>query len=637
MNSDRKAKTMSINIRNILVLAALLAFSACSKEDIQPVIDEGPVEAVEESPVFHASTESPEQSGTKVYLGENLKVLWNNGDFISVFNGSTLHEIYRFTGRTGDQSGDFEKMDEGEPSNPQPLDAIYAAYPCSYFNTITSDGVMTINLPSEQAYAVNSFGQNCNLMVAKAPVNTTDFFFKNVGGYLRLKLYGTDVAVTEVIITGNNGEYLAGDMEITIGADNIPSSSIVENRARSNKVRINSTSPLTIGSTAENATEFNFVLPPVTFANGFTITVIGTSGGVKGVFKKSTTKNFVIQRSHRVNMAALNVTLEPFVEFEDESFKAYCVANFDADGDGEISKSEALDVTQIECYNCSTTGDYYTEEIGGKTVHFMKASSLKGIEEFKNLMELIVRGAYTTHPGVSGPLTELNLSENSNLQYLDCSINDIASLDISNSPYLQYLDVSETKLLSLYVPEYTYLQKLYCYNCQDLAYINCLYDSNLTDFHFEGSYSLEYLLMGEIKFNRALDLKYYTELKEVNCMNSGVTFINFSGHTGCTELKNLYVQDNNLTVISGLSTLTSLQRLTCQGNKIENLDIHSNPALTLLRAWPQQEGTTLGVLVLSPAQADAISAGTLMLYDNSGHISDSEVYTKYGTIFDMHY
>ena len=60
---------MSINIRNILVLAALLAFSACSKEDSQPVIDEGPVEAVEESPVFHASTESPEQSGTKVYLG----------------------------------------------------------------------------------------------------------------------------------------------------------------------------------------------------------------------------------------------------------------------------------------------------------------------------------------------------------------------------------------------------------------------------------------------------------------------------------------------------------------------------------------------------------------------------------------
>lgn len=628
---------MSINIRNILVLAALLAFSACSKEDSQPVIDEGPVEAVEESPVFHASTESPEQSGTKVYLGENLKVLWNNGDFISVFNGSTLHEIYRFTGRTGDQSGDFEKMDEGEPSNPQPLDAIYAAYPCSYFNTITSDGVMTINLPSEQAYAVNSFGQNCNLMVAKAPVNTTDFFFKNVGGYLRLKLYGTDVAVTEVIITGNNGEYLAGDMEITIGADNIPSSSIVENGARSKKVRINSISPLTIGSTAENATEFNFVLPPVTFANGFTITVIGTSGGVKGVFKKSTTKNFVIQRSHRVNMAALNVTLEPFVEFEDESFKAYCVANFDADGDGEISKSEALTVPQIECYNCSTTGDYYTEEIGGKTVHFMKASSLKGIEEFKNLMVLIVRGAYTTHPGVSGPLTELNLSENSNLQYLDCSINDIASLNISNSPYLQYLDVSETKLLSLYVPEYQYLQKLYCYNCQDLAYINCLYDSNLTDFGFEGSYSLEYLLMGEIKFNRELDLKYYTELKEVNCMNSGVTSINFAGFNGCTELNNLYVQGNNLTEITGLSTLTSLKQLTCQGNKIETLDIHSNPALTLLRAWPQQEGTTLGVLVLSPAQADAISAGTLMLYDNSGSISDSEVYTKYGTIFDLHY
>ena len=231
-------------------------------------------------------------------------------------------------------------------------------------------------------------------------------------------------------------------------------------------------------------------------------------------------------------------------------------------------------------------------------------------------MVLIVRGAYTTHPGVSGPLTELNLSENSNLQYLD---------------------VSETKLLNLYVPEYKYLQKLYCYNCQDLALINCLYDSNLTDFVFEGSYSLEYLLMGEIKFNRALDLKYYTELKEVNCMNSGVTSINFAGFTGCSDLKYLYVQGNSLTEITGLSTLTSLQRLTCQGNKIETLDIHSNPALTLLRAWPQQEGTSLHSVVLSPSQADAIYYGTLILYDNTGSITDTQAYERYGTIFDMHY
>ncbi|MBQ3382828.1 MAG: hypothetical protein IJG54_05820 [Bacteroidales bacterium] len=623
---------MNLNKIFLFGAAALLLFS-CSKEDQVSAVRSTRQDG--KTAMFYASTEGT-APGTKIYADEDLRVLWNENDQISIFNCTNVNDRYMFDGEDGDNSGSFSLEEEG-PVPPVQIDLnhIYAVYPYSA-STQVSGGETTetisVDLPADQLYREKSFGVGANTMVAVTDGNFLGF--KNVCGYLRFRFYGDNVTVKSIALEGNNGEKIAGSAVITPSVSAAPSVSI--QGEATGKITINCPAGVELGTTSATATEFIFVVPPTVFSVGFKVKVTGSNGGT---FEKSSTRSLTISRNKMESMGAMKVTLSApeYVQFEDATFKAYCVANFDTDGDGEISKDEALAVPQIECYNCSTTGDYYTEEIGGKTVHFMKASSLKGIEEFKNLMVLIVRGAYTTHPGVSGPLTELNLSENSNLQYLDCSINDIASLDISNSPYLQYLDVSETKLLSLYVPEYHYLQNLYCYNCQDLAYINCLYDSNLTDFGFEGSYSLEYLLMGEIKFNRALDLKYYTELKEVNCMNSGVTFINFSGHTGCTELKNLYVQDNNLTVISGLSTLTSLEQLVCAGNKLETLDIHSNPALTLLRAWPQQEGTTLGVLVLSPAQADAIYDNTLRLYDNTGSITDSEAYTKYGTIFDMHY
>jgi hypothetical protein len=611
---------------------ALLLFS-CSKEDQVSAVRSTRQDG--KTAKFYASTEGT-APGTKIYADEDLRVLWNENDYISIFNYANVNDKYVFDGEDGDNSGSFSFEEEG-PVPPVQIDLnhIYAVYPYSASTRVSggeTSETISVDLPADQLYREKSFGVGANTMVAVTDGNFLGF--KNVCGYLRFRFYGDNVTVKSIVLEGNNGEKIAGSAVITPSVSAAPSVSMQSDAT--GIVTIYCHEGVELGTTSATATEFIFVVPPTVFSGGFKVKVTGDNGGT---FEKSSTRSLTISRNKMESMGAMKVTLSnpDNVQFEDATFKAYCVANFDTDGDGEISKDEALAVPQIECYNCSTTGDYYTEEIGGKTVHFMKASSLKGIEEFKNLMVLIVRGAYTTHPGVSGPLTELNLSENSNLQYLDCSINDIASLDISNCPYLQYLDVSETKLLNLYVPEYTYLQSLYCYNCENLSYLNCLYDSNLTDFHFDGSYSLEYLLMGEIKFNRALDLMYYTELKEVNCMNSGVTSINFAGFTGCTELNNLYVQGNNLTEITGLSTLTSLKQLVCAGNKLETLDIHSNSALTLLRAWPQQEGTTLHLLVLSSAQADAIYDRTLMLYDNSGPITDSEAYTKYGTIFDMHY
>ena len=87
--------------RNIIVFYLLLA-AACSSIQEEPVNTERAKSAADE--VFYATLE---QSGgaadaTKVYADENLKVLWNADDRISIYNRYTYGYQYAFQGITGD-------------------------------------------------------------------------------------------------------------------------------------------------------------------------------------------------------------------------------------------------------------------------------------------------------------------------------------------------------------------------------------------------------------------------------------------------------------------------------------------------------------------------------------------------------
>lgn len=83
-------------------------------------------------------------------------------------------------------------------------------YPYSASTKIDYEGNITLNLPKVQDYAPNSFGLNANTMVAVTD-GTDDYFlpFKNVCGYLGLKLYGNHT-IKQISLTGKNGEKIAG-------------------------------------------------------------------------------------------------------------------------------------------------------------------------------------------------------------------------------------------------------------------------------------------------------------------------------------------------------------------------------------------------------------------------------------------
>ena len=240
---------------------------------------------------------------TRTYVENNKYLRWHEDDRLTAFYGNTLNRQYKFNGKTGANSGTFSLVPSGELGTGNAFDRIYAVYPYNETATITEEGEISLSLPRTQLYAENSFGKGANTMVAVTE-NLEDTFlaFKNACGYLKLKLYGDNVTIANIEIKGNNNEKIAGAATAAIAFGEAPQLAMADDATTS--VTIDCGEGVTLGATAETATEFWVVLPETTFTKGLTIKATSTNGGV---FEKSTANEVVITRNEILPMAAVAV------------------------------------------------------------------------------------------------------------------------------------------------------------------------------------------------------------------------------------------------------------------------------------------------------------------------------------------
>ena len=253
--------------------------------------------------VFFATIGEQPDADTKVYADENLRVLWNHDDRISIFNKKTYNREFSFQGEDGENSGMIKPVEGSVDGDGDSIGLVYAVYPYQESTAISSDGIISFTLPEIQTYHENSFGIGANTMVSST--DGSKLRFKNVGGYLAVKLYGRGVSVSSAIVRGNNNELLAGLSEIEMTEDG-PEISLDAGSA-SKQVRLYCNDPVELGSSSntDECTVFWFVLPPVEFNKGINITVTTPDGGV---FKKSTSTPISIGRSAITRLAPLEVT-----------------------------------------------------------------------------------------------------------------------------------------------------------------------------------------------------------------------------------------------------------------------------------------------------------------------------------------
>lgn len=580
--------------KHIFLSFLLIAlFLSCTKQE-----QENPVLIRFDYPVFYASFESSDGPATRTYADPQHRVRWNKGDRVSIFNGNTINLEYMFEGETGDSTGTFRIVEEGNKSSVQTRSVSYkyAVYPYDKDCTMGEDGTLTVTFPSEQSYVPNSFGPMDNTMISISEDDT--LFFRNVGGYLILKLYGDTTQVTSITLKGNKDEPICGKGYVTVPSDGFPSVRMSEEGTPT--LTLLCESPIPLSASSKEYKEFWFVVPPVTFTEGFTV-VIEDSEGRR--MTKSTSRSVTVERNQRFRMTPLDVPALPatqFVRFEDPNFKAYCVANFDTNWDGGIDLDEAAQISSVSL------------------PYSPKIFSLAGIEFFKNLTSLFCYNHQLTSLDIShntdlktlwcqrcglssldvryntklstlrcndNQLTSLDISHNKSLTSLDCSNNQLSSLDISSNTDLTYLTCDGNTLSALDVSHNTKLTSLSCDNNQltsldvsqnrIMGTLRCK-NNHLSSLDVSQNTSLGTLDCRDNQLT-SLDLRHNTNLRSLNCKNNQLTSLDIYHHP---NWESIYCDNNQLTSLD-VSGCLCLKNLSCENNHLTFIDLRSCPLVQI--------------------------------------------------------
>lgn len=288
--------------RILTLFAAACALASCSQDEV--VTPNIPTE----KPTYYATFVDTEGE-SRTYLDENLKLLWHNDDRISLF-ATTYNEEYAFADPTGSNSGAFNAVVKDSYVTGNAISTTYAVYPYNASNAISNSEVLTIHFPAEQTYTENSFGRGANTMVAAAQSSTSKLLpFRNAGGYLMLKLHGENKTVKSIELKGNNEEVISGAATAEAKYGYLPS--ITMGNEGGKTITLTCQEAVTLGASEAEATVFWLVVPPITFEEGFTITVSDENGDT---FTQSTSKEVVIERNEIKSMSALNPTFEGTTE-----------------------------------------------------------------------------------------------------------------------------------------------------------------------------------------------------------------------------------------------------------------------------------------------------------------------------------
>ena len=301
-----------------LLSAVAILFSGCDKVEEKPESGQevgGSTTEIKALPEFiYASVTDEQGANTRTFVDENKKVLWQNGDAVSYFYGSTHNARYTYNGEDGKFSVELALDNDKKGTTGDLLLKSHAVYP--YNESITAEYVaeegmdkVYLTYPTTQQYGENSFGKNANIMLAVGKNNTDDdLYFRNACGYLVIKLYapeinGNPTKIKSLALSSVSGlDKIAG--AATVVQDTFPQITMADDASSSVTLDCsNGGEGVTLGTSAQEATAFWFCLPPVTFTDG--IKIIATDVN-NNSFTKQTSKTVEIVRNEVQPMAALS-------------------------------------------------------------------------------------------------------------------------------------------------------------------------------------------------------------------------------------------------------------------------------------------------------------------------------------------
>ena len=278
-------------MKKLFIFSAIAALTLCGCQIQDPEITEVP----EQNAVFTAAiADGFENAATRTSLDSKGNVRWKTGDQVSIFyNGWTNYQYQVTDASDGKTIAGLNPVSQestsGTSSSSSSLPSFtggtveeinnVAFYPYSSAIELAKNGTAYlldgVQLPATQEYAEGSFGNGAFPMAAVSS-STTDMNlkFKNVLGGLKLQLTGA-ARVASISVKGNANEPLCGSANVTVSTTSTPAIELTD--ATATTVTLNCGTE-GVQLDPETATAFIIALPPVTMANGFTVTVTDTYG-----------------------------------------------------------------------------------------------------------------------------------------------------------------------------------------------------------------------------------------------------------------------------------------------------------------------------------------------------------------------
>ena len=534
---------------NILLLPSLAFMASCTEEKL------GNDNAVA---TLFAGIE--QQAATKTSLSGPTsgiyKTIWSGNDTIGVFVGENEASEFKLKKGDGTSKGEFQGVFKDLNGMSMSKTAVY---PYSIIKG-KSGSTINVSLPAEQTYKEGNIAEEAYPMVAVT--SGSELNFKNLCSVLRISMTG-DLTVNSITFTSNSSKIkVSGGATIDPGNTSLTMASDAGSRVAliCGGVRLSNT-----------ATEFHIVVPAQTYKGGFSITIDTDKGKVL----KTIMSDVTLKRSELYRITPFECKIDEDnknIIFEDASFKAYMIANFDKDKDGEISYDEALSVTRIVV--CADT-----------------IASLSGIEYMTNLTYLNCNGSHVWNSTTAkyddgGILKSLNVTKNTKLQRLYCGFNELTELDVTNNTALGLLYCDGNELRSIDISRNT---SLYSFKAND---------NLLESIDVRNNPKLTYINVTDNKLS-SIDVSRNSLLESLICEGNLLTSIDVSGNP---KLRYLYVSSNSMASVdvgsnqnlAGLycsnmklsaidvSKNNKLEALSCYYNQISKIDLSNNPSLVYL-------------------------------------------------------
>ena len=248
-----------------------------------------------------------------------------------------------------------------------------------------------------------------------------------------------------------------------------------------------------------------------------------------------------------------------------------------------------------------------TSLLGIRYLRYVKDLNCSG-QELKKTLNLEQNSRVEKLDCSGNQLTGLWFHKGSSLKYLNCSVNEFTALNLSKNPELTELYCSNNKLTSLDLSANTKLQKinassnkLTALDVRHLSELTHLYlwsNSDLRSIDVSKNTKLEFLSVShckltslDVKSNRmlvelfvynnqltALDVRSNYLLKTLACYENQLTALDLS-YNGALE--SLSVNDNPITELN-LRAQSNLQKLSCSAMKLKKLDVDRCPKLRRL-------------------------------------------------------